>query len=592
MKILLQYLSRYKSQVFLALGLAAISQVFNFLNPYFLGILLIDPFAQKAQYFRSHGLEREFYSGITFGVAMIFIGSTITWICNTFKDYVINGMVQRFGAALYSDVQRHTLSLPFKEFENERSGEILYILQRARGDCENFINKLVNVLLNAIIGTLVVTIIAIQLTIWLPLIYMAGAAMLFIFSNIVTKKVGVIQQAIYNESNALAGSTTESFRNIELIKSLGLTNQEIGRLDNRIFRILKSELQKLKSLRKINFFYGAFTNTLHQGVIYFLLLFLFYDKITIGQLLMMQVYYYYIFGTLEELGNVFVAYQQTKTSMNNLGNLLSKPAEDLQLSSEKVASIESVRFENVSFQHASSVRPVLDNISFKVRRGETIAVVGPSGSGKTTLMKLLVGLYWPAKGAFFYNEQQGNNTDFHQLRSQIGLVTQDTQLFSGTIKENLLFANKDASDELINDVLHKAACQNLLGRANMGVETLIGEGGLKVSGGERQRLAIARALIRDASLLIFDEATSALDSLTEESIAKTIRHISSQKKYITIMIAHRLSTVMFADRIYVLEAGKIIETGDHYSLLKENGLYSAMWSQQIGERIAPLKPYA
>jgi ATP-binding cassette subfamily B protein len=238
----------------------------------------------------------------------------------------------------------------------------------------------------------------------------------------------------------------------------------------------------------------------------------------------------------------------------------------------------------VSFKHQSAMHKAIDDISFKSHTGETIAFVGPSGSGKTTLMKLLVGLYRPQEGAIYYNGIDENNIDFNDLRAQIGFVTQDTQLFSGTIKENLLFVNPSATEEDLHEVLKKASVTNLLARAEKGIETVIGEGGLKLSGGEKQRLSIARALIRKPRLLIFDEATSALDSLTEEEINKTIRNISSLNDQITILIAHRLSTIMHADRIYVLERGEIVETGTHDILLEQKGLYYAMWRQQIGER--------
>ena len=163
-------------------------------------------------------------------------------------------------------------------------------------------------------------------------------------------------------------------------------------------------------------------------------------------------------------------------------------------------------------------------------------------------------------------------------------MTQDTQLFSGTIRENLNFVNPEADEAQLFDVLNKAAAQNLLLRAEKGLDTMIGEGGLKLSGGEKQRLSIARALLRKPKLLLFDEATSALDSLTEEEITDTIRDISRQGNQITILIAHRLSTIMHADRIYVLEKGDVVETGTHDVLLEEKGLYYAMWRQQIGER--------
>jgi len=246
--------------------------------------------------------------------------------------------------------------------------------------------------------------------------------------------------------------------------------------------------------------------------------------------------------------------------------------------------IHELRFNNVAFKHHTASVRAIDGISFDVKSGETIAFVGPSGSGKTTLMKLVVGLYRPQQGKILYNGLDETVINFEDLRNQIGFVTQDTQLFSGTIKENLVFVNPDAAHDDLIDVLHKASCYNLLSRAEKGLDTMIGEGGLKLSGGEKQRLSIARALLRRPRLLIFDEATSSLDSITEEEITQTIRDVSSQRNQITILIAHRLSTIMHADRIYVLEKGEVVETGTHESLLEEKGLYYAMWRQQIGER--------
>jgi ATP-binding cassette subfamily B protein len=210
--------------------------------------------------------------------------------------------------------------------------------------------------------------------------------------------------------------------------------------------------------------------------------------------------------------------------------------------------------------------------------------VGPSGSGKSTLVKLLVGLYTPLEGNVIYNNISYNQIEIDELRAQLGFVTQDTQLFSGTIKENLLFVKPNATDEQINEALERASCNNLLERSENGLHTVIGEGGMKLSGGEKQRLSIARALLRKPKLLVFDEATSALDSITEEEITNTIQQIGTRKEQITVLIAHRLSTIMHADKIFVLEKGEIIETGKHEELLVEKGLYYAMWRQQIGER--------
>jgi ATP-binding cassette subfamily B protein len=252
-----------------------------------------------------------------------------------------------------------------------------------------------------------------------------------------------------------------------------------------------------------------------------------------------------------------------------------------------VDPLTAVGFDQVAFTHRSASSPALENVSFEVRRGETVAFVGPSGSGKTTLVKLLVGLYRPEAGRVRYDGHPAEEVDLDRLRERIGLVTQDTQLFSGTIRENLLFVRPDATDEECLEVLHQAACQSLLARAPRGLDTVIGEGGVKVSGGERQRLAIARALLRRPYLLVFDEATSALDSLTEDDISHTIRDVATRGDAITILIAHRLSTVMHADRIYVLERGHVVEEGRHEELVAEKGLYYAMWRQQVGEKRRP-----
>jgi ATP-binding cassette, subfamily B, bacterial len=199
-------------------------------------------------------------------------------------------------------------------------------------------------------------------------------------------------------------------------------------------------------------------------------------------------------------------------------------------------------------------------------------------------VKLLVGLYNPVSGRIMFNEIPSSQIRYNELRRQIGFVTQDTQLFAGTIKENLLFVKADATDAELKEALQKAACSNLLSRTEKGLDTLLGENGLKLSGGEKQRISIARALLRNPKLLIFDEATSALDSLTEEDITNTIRTVSQREEQITILIAHRLSTIMHADVIYVLEKGKVSETGSHNELLNQKGLYYAMWRQQVGER--------
>jgi ATP-binding cassette subfamily B protein len=584
MKLLLQYLKPYKWMIVLALVLVSINQVFSLLNPYILGHFIIDPYANKAGDFRAHGDSKGFFNGIVFGLLLIIGAAMVSRIAKAFQDYVVNVIIQKFGAQLYTDSLKHALRLPFADFEDQRSGETLSVLQKVRQDTSSFINSFVNVLFATIVGIVFVVIVAFRITPILPLIYLVGAVVLSLLTSALSKKIKVIQKNILSETNALAGSTTESLRNIELVKSLGLTQQEIRRLNTTTFKILKLELRKVKSLRAISFVQGTFVNFLQQCIMFTLLFFVFKDRLSVGQMIMMQFYSFFIFGPLQELGNIILSYREAQASLNNLQTLMAKPMEQKPADPKPLNAIAALRFEDVSFQHQTATKPALQKVSFDVKLGETVAFVGPSGSGKTTLVKLLVGLYHPNEGAIYYNNLRDNSIDFDELRYQIGFVTQDTQLFSGTIKENLLFVNPGASDDEIYDVINKAAGQNLLSRADKGIDTVIGEGGLKLSGGERQRLSIARALLRHPRLMIFDEATSALDSLTEEEISTTIRDITDRREHITVMIAHRLSTIMHADRIYVLERGHIVETGTHMSLLEEKGLYYAMWRQQIGER--------
>jgi ATP-binding cassette subfamily B protein len=488
---------------------------------------------------------------------------------------------------VFTDGLQHAMKLPYHEFEDQRSGETLSILQKVRTDTEKFINYFVNILFTVLVGITIVAVFAYSIHWSLPVIYFSGIFLLAIITNLLSKKVKTIQKTIVSKTTSLAGTTTESLRNIELVKSLGLTQQEVNRLNHNTYKILGLELTKVKRIRSISFIQGTFVNTLRQVILFMLMWLIFKDRMNAGELVTMQIFSFFVFGPLQEIGNIILSYREAEASLHNFKNLMQKAPEPMPLQHNHLGPIRELEFRDVAFKHQTAMHKAIDDISFTVKTGESIAFVGPSGSGKTTLMKLLVGLYRPQEGNIFYNGIDENGIDFNDLRNQIGFVTQDTQLFSGTIKENLLFVNPMATDEELTEALHKASCQNLLQRAEKGLDTMIGEGGLKLSGGEKQRLSIARALLRKPKLLIFDEATSALDSLTEEEISKTIRQVTTTQEQITILIAHRLSTIMYADRIYVLEKGQVVETGTHNKLLDEKGLYYAMWRQQIGERKSP-----
>lgn len=579
MKILYSYLKNYWQLGILALVLAAINQGFSLLDPLIFRHV-IDNYATKFDQ-----LTREQYVN---GVAML-LGGTIgvalvSRIAKNFQDYFVNVITQRLGAQMYSDGLEHSLGLSYAQFEDQRSGETLGILQKVRSDVEKLIAVMVNTLFTTIIGIIFVMVYAISVHWIIAPVFLAVVPLLGALSSALSKRIKKIQKEIVGETTALAGSTTESLRNIELVKSLGLVQQEIKRLNSTTTKILGLELKKVKYIRSLSFIQGTAVNFLRTCIMFIMLYLIFQKEISVGQMFSLMFYSFFIFGPLQELGNVINTYREAEVSLANFEKIMNTPREAKPSNPVRIEKVSELQFKGVSFQHQTSNSKAIQNINFEVKAGETIAFVGPSGSGKTTLVKLLVGLYQPIEGEIFYNTVAGDKIDLDLLRERIGFVTQDTQLFAGTIRENLLFVNPSASDQECYDVLMKAACQNLLQRADKGLDSMIGEGGVKVSGGEKQRLSIARALLRKPNLMVFDEATSALDSLTEDEINETIKEVSSGNEHITIMIAHRLSTIMHADRIYVLEKGHIVEQGKHEELLEHKGLYYAMWRQQIGER--------
>ena len=579
MNILISYLKKHRWIVVLALFLAAMNIGFSLLDPYITG-RIVDSVIEK----RNSLSESQYFNqvikliGLAIGVAMV------SRIAKNFQDYFTNIITQKVGAEMYADGLKHSLELPYQVFEDQRSGETLGILQKVRLDCEKFITSFISILFVSIIGMVFVMVYSASVSYQVMLVYFAAIPIITFVSMAMSRKIKRIQKSIVAETTSLAGSTTESLRNIELIKSLGLAKQEIKRLNATTYKILDLELKKVKYVRSMSFVQGTTVNFVRSAMVVILLMLIFKGNISPGQYFSFLFWSFFLFNPLQELGNVILSWREAEVSLANFKRILSIPIDKKPEKPVLLEKVDTLTFSDVSFKHLTANRNALNHISFKTNSGQTIAFVGPSGSGKTTLVKLLVGLYQPYEGDVLYNSILSKDIDLDQLREKIGFVTQDTQLFSGTIRENLLFVNPNATDEECMNVLQRAACQTLLARADKGLDTVIGEGGVKVSGGEKQRLSIARALLRKPDILVFDEATSSLDSITEEEITDTIRDVSVLNDHITILIAHRLSTIMHADCIYVLEKGNIIEAGKHHDLLDQKGLYYAMWRQQIGEK--------
>jgi len=579
MKLLLSYLRPHWRLVLLALLLAAVNQVFSLLDPLIFRHV-IDQYATRFD----HYTTGQFLRGVTLLLLAAVGVAFVSRVAKNFQDYFVNVVTQRLGAQLYSDGIRHSLELPYQLFEDQRSGETLGKLQKVRADVEKLVTAAINVVFQTLVGVVFVVTYAFSVHWLIAPVYFATVPLLGWLSSVLSRRIKAVQKTIVAETTALAGATTESLRNIELVKSMGLGAQEVARLNATTDRILGLELRKVRYLRSLSFVQGTAVNALRTSILFLMLYLIYARQISVGQFFALWIYSFFIFGPLQELGSVIGVYRETEASLANFQAILDAPREPRPADPVEVGDLARLAFEGVTFAHQSVATPAVQDVSFEVRRGETVALVGPSGAGKTTLVKLLVGLYRPASGRIVYDGQPHDRIDLEKLRERIGFVTQDTQLFSGSIRDNLTFVQPAATDAECLEVLERAACDGLLARADRGLDTLIGEGGVKVSGGEKQRLSIARALLRRPHLMVFDEATSALDSLTEQDVTRTIRAVARDRRVMTVLIAHRLSTVMHADRIYVLEQGRVVEEGRHERLLETKGLYYAMWRQQVGER--------
>ncbi|TKC57233.1 ABC transporter ATP-binding protein [Pedobacter hiemivivus] len=579
MIILWKYLRPHRMLIVISLLLAASAQLLSLLDPIIFG-LIIDKYATN----KDRLPENELIRGILYWLLLALGIAILARLCKAAQDYVTRKAVARFGMHIFNDGLKQTLRLSFQEFEDSRSGTTLSVLQKVKTDTERFSNAFINVLFSSLVGVGFLIWYSISKNWLLVPVFFVGVLLLGSLTGLLSKRIKYIQRSINRQTDSQAGVITESLRNIELVKSLGLTFSEIRRLNEQTLKIFNLEMLKARKVSVLSFLQGNLLSILKQSILFILLWLIFRKVLSTGELIAMQFISTAIFTPLQDLGNMIILYREADASLNTFDRLMKRPLEQRPDNSVEVGNLQSLEFNDVVFKHKTAGYNAIDDLSFSIKSGQTIAFVGPSGSGKSTLVKLLVGLYRPVMGEICYNGISSTRVSYNPLRRQIGFVTQETQLYAGTIKDNLRFVKPTATDEEINLALSKASASGLIAKASNGIYTVLGENGMKLSGGEKQRLSIARALLREPRLLIFDEATSALDSLTEEEISNTIREISDSRKQMTILIAHRLSTVMHADVIYVLEKGKISESGSHQDLLEEKGLYYSMWRQQIGER--------
>ncbi|HAY34944.1 MAG TPA: ABC transporter ATP-binding protein, partial [Bacteroidetes bacterium] len=350
MKLLYSYLIKYKKLLLLALLLAAVNQVFSLLDPAIFRYV-IDDYATKFKEYTT----AEFFKGVGFLLMLAVGAALVSRIAKNFQDYFLNVITQRLGADIYSDGISHSLKLPYSVFEDQSSGQTLGILQKVRADSERLISSFVNILFTSIVGIIFVGVYALTVHWIIAPIYLCAIPIIGLLSSSFGKKIKTIQKTIVSETTALAGSTTESLRNIELVKSLGLSQQEIDRLNNTTDKILLLELKKVKYIRSLSFIQGTTVNLLRTSILLLMMYLIFTQAITTGQFFTLFIYSFYIFGPLQELGNIINIYKEAEVSLNNFQEILNTPADPKPLNPVRIGEVTTLEFENVTFRHKSSV---------------------------------------------------------------------------------------------------------------------------------------------------------------------------------------------------------------------------------------------
>ncbi len=579
MAFIFAYLKQHQSKLRLALFLAAVNQSFSLLDPQVFR-LIIDNYVSKFDTFT----QQQFIQWVgllllaSIGVAMI------SRIAKNLQDYVVNTMTQKIGMSVYQETISHIFSLPYASFEDQQSGQLLQKLQKSRDSLQLFITSLINNVFVALVWLVFVFVYAIQVHRIIAIFYglilpLMGSVVFFL-----SKRLKKAQTAIAQESASLAWSTTETIRNVSLIKSLWLEWQEMSRLEKVNKGILWLEIKKIKTIRLIDFSQGTMINLVRVCLLWTMFWLVYTKSITLWEFFSLYFYSFFIFSPLYLLGDVMKNYQEAKASDEIIKGILEmKPTEKDHTNTISPSTLEKLAFSWVTFWYSPENITIKD-IWFEAKKWETIAFVWPSWAGKSTIVKLLLWLYQPISGEILINGTNLDQINDNRYKWHIWYVAQDTQLFSWTIRENLIFVKPNADDKEIKFVLSAAQLRKFIEQQPQWIETKIWEWWLKLSWGQKQRLAIARALLRNPNILIFDEATSSLDSMVEAEITDTIKTITSwEKNTISIMIAHRLSTIMHADKIFVIEKWNIVESWKHHDLVEKKWLYFALWRQQSGE---------
>lgn len=507
-----------------------------------------------------------------------------TILLGEIRDTIFGRVTERAMRRIGLKVFKHLHSLDLDFHLSRRTGGLSRDIERGTNGV-SFVMRfmLFNILPTLLEIALVAFILLFNYGVSFALIIVVSVTLYIAFSVIVTEwrtnHVRVMNE-MDNKSNTRA---VDSLLNFETVKYFTNEEYEASEYDKN--------LAEWENARRNNRLSLAALNTGQSLVIasaITLMMFIAAEQVvagtmTLGDLVLVNAYMMQLFLPLNFLGFVYREIKRALADLEHMFGLLEREAKvvDKPGAKELLLNGSAIKFEHVSFSYNED-RQILDDVSFEVPAGHKVAVVGPSGAGKSTIMRLLFRFYDVDKGNIRIDEQDIRDVSQNSLRARIGIVPQDTVLFNNTIYHNLAYGNPDATEQEIKHAVHMAHLDSFIEQLPKGYDTMVGERGLKVSGGEKQRIAIARMLLKKPSIMVFDEATSSLDSNSEQAILKALREIAANTT--TLVIAHRLSTIIDADMIVVLRHGRVVEQGNHNELLNKAGVYNRMWELQQQEK--------
>ncbi len=497
--------------------------------------------------------------------------------------------------ALFGRVTEHAMRhIGLKVFKHLHSLELAFHLDRQTGgisrDIErgtNGLSFLMRFLMFNIVPTLfeIITVAIIFATLfspWFALVTVIAVAIYIVFTVIVTQwRNRFIREANTADNNSNTRAI-DSLLNYETVKYFNNEHYEANTYDSFLAKWEQARLKNRLSLLALNSGQALIIAAAITALMWLGASSVVNKELTIGELVMINAYMIQLFLPLNFLGFVYREIRRALTDLENMLGLLNRKAAISDDKDAKPLNVTkaAIRFENVSFSYDKQ-RPILNTLSFEVTSGSKVAIVGASGAGKSTLSRLLYRFYDVDAGKIYIDEQAINTVTLESLRQAIAIVPQDTVLFNTSIRENIAYGNPTASEDEIDKAISLAHLDGFIASLDKGDKTLVGERGLKVSGGEKQRIAIARAILKGSPILLFDEATSALDSHSEQAILSAMREVA--QRHTSLVIAHRLSTITDADKIIVMKQGQVVEQGQHHQLLAANGEYARMWQLQQSE---------